>query len=82
MQKEKMDAIETKEIRGLSVKNMFTLLTCTIAICITVLTTYFALVASIKELKDLMEYKTQYNDQRFLFLEQRLKALEDEVHKK
>lgn len=80
MQQNKMDAIEKQEIRGLSFKSLFTLVACTITICGTVLASYYSLRSDIRDLQSSRTISQQYFDQRLLYIETRLKQLEDYQH--
>lgn len=76
-------SIETKEIRGISLRNIIALVVCTVTICTTVMGTYFKLQANQKDVfVQLNEIKLQkandekYTDLRLRTLEIRIENLE------
>jgi hypothetical protein len=71
-----VDAIETKEIRGMSLRTLATLIVCTISICTTVMGSYFSLNSDIKDLKVQKDQDEKYNDLRLRTLEIRVSATE------
>lgn len=75
--RDKMEkSIEQKEIRGISLRNLITLIACTITICTTVMGTYFSLTTNQNNIqKALDEVKLQkQNDEKYTDL--RLRTME------
>lgn len=82
----KMDAIETKEIRGLSIKALAWLISSTITIVGFVITSYFLLKNNIERVDIKIDnVKTEkvsddrYNDLRMRVMEANLKTLEQTI---
>lgn len=71
--------IETREIRGLSIKGLITLIVCTISICGTVIGTYSSLNSKIDTLKIERQSEERITDLRIRTLETQLSALNTQV---
>lgn len=78
--KPRMSPIEEKEIRGLSVKNLIAIVSCTVAIVSSVLTTYFLMKSEIQELKNSKVYDEKILDMRFKLLETKYDLLQAQVN--
>jgi uncharacterized protein YlxW (UPF0749 family) len=75
-----MSPIEEKEIRGLSIKNLIAIVSCTVAIVSSVLTTYFLMKSEIQELKNSKVYDEKILDMRFKLLETKYDLLQAQVN--
>lgn len=67
-----MTAIEHKELKGITVRNLVVTIASTASIVASVMTTYFGLKTDIREIKATQETETRINNIR-------LKVLEDDV---
>lgn len=71
-----MTSIEQKEIRGLSVKTLLTIIVCTVTMVSTTLGTYFSIQSSIREIRLEKQGDDKYLDLRLRTIEIRQSALE------
>lgn len=71
-----MTPLEAKEIRGLSIKSIFWLVSCTVTIMLSILTSYFSLKAQIREVQVSKDSDSRYNDLRMKVLEQKVDVLD------
>lgn len=85
---EKMENIERKEIRGLSAKSLFWLISCTVSIVFSIFTMYFNLAAQIDKINLLKDGDNRYNELRLKNMEQKIdinamaiKDLQDKISK-
>lgn len=77
MQKEKeMNSLETKEIRGLSVRNIITIIACTVTIVSTVLGSWFNLKGEMTAIQKDRASDEKYNDLRLRTMELKISTLE------
>lgn len=73
-QNETMNPIEQKEIRGLSIKGLITLILCTVSICGTVLGTYNSVINRIDQMRTEKIGDDKVIDLRIRSLEETVKA--------
>ncbi len=71
-----MDPIENKEIRGLSVRNMLTIIGCTIGSTLTTLTTYYNLKSDITDVRVSKDSDARLNDLKMRVMDQRIDAVD------
>lgn len=64
--------IESKELRGISLKTLYALITATALIILTVYGSYSALKSEIQDIKTQKEGDSKYNDLRMRVLEQKV----------
>lgn len=74
-----MNAIETKELRGINVKNLLSLIGATITICSIVLLTYSKLEAKIERFELQKQGDEKYTELRLRTLELNIKSIEIKV---
>jgi hypothetical protein len=70
-----MNPLESKEIRGLSVKNIITIVSCTVAIVSTVLGSWFNLKGELSALQRDRQSDEKYNDLRIKTIELKIETL-------
>jgi hypothetical protein len=75
MQRGKMDAFETKEIRGISLKGLIALIGCTITICTTTVVSYSNLKSDIRTIQVEKGADEKINDQRIKIVETEVDAI-------
>lgn len=66
--------IETKELRGVSLRTLYAIIVATATIVLTVFGSYSSLKGQIKEMQSQKDSDSRYNDLRMKILEQRLDA--------
>lgn len=71
-----MAAIETKELRGVSLKTMYTLVVTTMIICISIYSSYSSIIAKINEIVLTNQSNDKLYDLRLKALEQKITAIE------
>jgi len=76
-----MDAIEQKEIRGLSLKSMYWLLGTTAMIIFTVLFTYFSILNKLATMEVQKVENEKYNDLRIRTLDLKVSTIEVQIQK-
>jgi hypothetical protein len=74
-----MTAIEHKELKGITVKNLVVTIVSTASIVASVMTTYFGLKNDIREVKTSQETETRINNIRLKILEGQVVLLQKEV---
>lgn len=74
-----MTAIEHKELKGITVKNVIVTVMSTASIVASVMTTYFGLKNDIRDVKDTQETETRINNLRIKVLEDHVALLQKEV---
>ena len=71
-----MAAIETKELRGVSLKTMYALITTTAIICISIYSSYASIIGKINEIVLTNQSNDKLYDLRLKALEQKITAIE------
>lgn len=71
-----MAAIETKELRGVSLKTLYALMTTTAIICISIYSSYSSIVTKINEIVLTNQSNERLYDLRLKVLEQKITAIE------
>jgi hypothetical protein len=66
--------VESRPIKGVSLRTLYQLVVATAIICLTVLTTYFELSGMIKEIITTKVKDDKYNDLRMHIMEQKVDA--------
>ena len=74
-----MTAIENKELRGITVKNLIITVMSTASIVASVITTYFGLKTEIQNIRASQETETRINNIRIRVLEDNVKLLQGEI---
>jgi hypothetical protein len=74
-----MTAIEHKELKGITVKNLVVTIVSTASIVASVMTTYFNLKNDITEIKNEQSTETRINNVRLKLLENQVALLQKEV---
>ncbi len=74
-----MTAIEHKELKGITVKNLVVTVISTTSIVASVMTTYFNLKTDIRDVKTQQETETRINNIRLKVLESQVALLQTEV---
>lgn len=74
-----MTAIEHRELKGITVKNLVVTVMSTASIVASVMTTYFGLRTDIREIKQSQETETRINNIRIKLLEDNARLLQKEV---
>jgi putative exporter of polyketide antibiotics len=74
-----MTAIEHKELKGITVKNMIVTIFSTASIVASVMTTYFNLKSDVSELRNRQETTDRVNEIRLKVLESEVGILQQEV---
>lgn len=74
-----MTAIEHKELKGITVKNMLVTITCTASIVASVMTTYFNLKSDITTINDRQETTERVNDIRIKILEGNVAVMQEQI---
>ena len=74
-----MTAIEHKELKGITVRNLVVTVVSTASIVASVMTTYFGLKTDIKEIKATQETEARINNIRLKVLENDVALLQKEV---
>ncbi len=74
-----MTAIEHKELKGITVKNMLVTIMSTASIVASVMTTYFNLKTEMTELKDRQETTDRVNEVRLKVLESQVSILQQQI---
>ncbi len=72
--------IETKEIRGLSLKGLFWLIGATVTILMSVLTTYFSVISRLDAMQLQKVADDKYNAYKLLLIENELKSFKLEFN--
>lgn len=75
-----MTAIEHKEIKGITVRNMIVTIVSTASIVASVMTTYFNLKSDISEISDRQATTERVNDLRIKILEEQVALQGQEIH--
>lgn len=74
-----MTAIEHKELKGITIRNMVVTITSTASIVAAVMTTYFNLQGNISDIKNKQETTERVNEIRLKILEGQVAVLQQEV---
>jgi len=74
-----MTAIEHKELKGITVRNLVVTIVSTASIVASVMTTYFGLKTDIREIKTSQETETRINNIRLKILENDVALLQKQV---
>jgi hypothetical protein len=74
-----MTAIEHKELKGITLKNLIFTIFSTASIVISVMTTYFQLKNDIYEIKTIQSTESRVNEIRLKVLESNVAVLQQEV---
>lgn len=74
-----MTAIEHKELKGITVKNLVVTVMSTASIVASVMTTYFGLKTDIREIKASQETEARINNIRIKILENEVTMLQKEI---
>ncbi len=74
-----MTAIEHKELKGITIKNIIVTIISTASIVVSVMTTYFNLKNDMNELRDHQETTDRVNEIRLKVLESQVSVLQQEV---
>jgi putative exporter of polyketide antibiotics len=74
-----MTAIEHKELKGITIKNIIVTIISTASIVVSVMTTYFNLKNDMNELRDRQETTDRVNEIRLKVLESQVSVLQQEV---
>lgn len=74
-----IEPIENKEIRGLSIRNMLTIIACTIGSTLTTLTTYYNLKSDITDVRVSKDSDARLNDLKMRVMDQRIDAMEIQI---
>jgi len=74
-----MTAIEHKELKGITVKNIFVTIISTASIVASVMTTYFNLKSDMNDLRYEQQTTERVNEIRLKVLESRINILEEQV---
>jgi hypothetical protein len=74
-----MTAIEHKELKGITLKNLIVTIVSTTSIVISVMTTYFQLKNDIYEIKTIQSTESRVNEIRLKVLESNVAVLQQEV---
>lgn len=74
-----MTAIEHKELKGITVKNMLVTIISTASIVASVMTTYFNLKSDVNDLRNQQETIDRVNDIRLKVLESEVNILQQQV---
>lgn len=74
-----MTAIEHKELKGITIRNMVVTITSTASIVAAVMTTYFNLQSNISDIKNKQETTERVNEIRLKVLEGQVAVLQQEV---
>jgi hypothetical protein len=74
-----MTAIEHKELKGITIKNLVVTVFSTASIVASVMTTYFGLKSDIQEIKSSQSTESKINNIRIKVLEDRVNLLQKEV---
>lgn len=74
-----MTAIEHKELKGITVKNMFVTIFSTASIVASVMTTYFNLKSDVNEVRNRQETTDRVNEIRLKVLESQVSILQQQV---
>jgi sensor domain CHASE-containing protein len=74
-----MTAIEHKELKGITVKNMFVTVISTASIVASVMTTYFNLKSDVSDLRARQETTDRVNEIRLKVLESQVNILQQQV---
>src|ERR1700712_2754261 len=74
-----MTAIEHKELKGITVKNMFVTIISTASIVASVMTTYFNLKSDVSDLRARQETTDRVNEIRLKVLESQVSILQQQV---
>ena len=75
-----MTAIEHKELKGITVKNLVVTVVSTASIVASVMTTYFNLKDDIRDVKAQQDSETRINNIRLKVLESQIAVLQTEVY--
>jgi hypothetical protein len=75
-----MTAIEHRELKGITVKNLIVTIVSTASIVASVMTTYLGLKNDIREVKTSQETETRINNIRLKILEDQVALLQKEVN--
>jgi hypothetical protein len=74
-----MTAIEHKELKGITIKNIIVTIISTASIVVSVMTTYFNLKSDMSELQEHQETTERVNEIRLKVLESQVSLLQQEV---
>jgi hypothetical protein len=74
-----MTAIEHKELKGITVKNMLVTIISTASIVASVMTTYFNLKSDVSDLRNRQETINRVNDIRLKVLESQVNILQQQI---
>ena len=74
-----MTAIEHKELKGITIKNLVVTIISTASIVVSVMTTYFQLKNDIHDVKTLQNTESRINEIRLKILEGKVTVLQQEV---
>lgn len=74
-----MTAIEHKELKGITIRNLLVTIVSTASIVASVMTTYFGLKTDIREIKASQQTETRINNIRLKILEDDVALLQREV---
>ena len=74
-----MTAIEHKELKGITVKNLIVTIISTASIVVSVMTTYFQLKNDLTQLKDQQDTETRINNIRLKIIESQVAVLQQEI---
>lgn len=74
-----MTAIEHKELKGITIKNLVVTIFSTASIVASVMTTYFGLKSDIQEIKSAQSTESKINNIRIKVLEDQVNLLQKEV---
>lgn len=70
-----IEPIESKELRGISIRTMLTVIICTGSIMLTVLGTYFNLKADVTDVRVTKDSDAKLNDLKMRIMDQRIDAM-------
>lgn len=73
------EQIDTKEIRGVSLRNLIAVIACTGTIMLTVLGTYYGLKADITDVKVSKDSDARLNELKMRVMDQRIDAMEIQI---
>jgi cell division protein FtsL len=74
-----MTAIEHRELKGITIKNLIVTVVSTASIVISVMTSYFQLKGDINEIRTMQDSQSRINELRLKVLEGNVAVLQQEV---
>lgn len=74
-----MTAIEHKELKGITIKNLIFTVLSTASIVVSVMTSYFQLKGDINEIRTMQDSQSRINELRLKVLENNVAVLQQEV---